>query len=194
MAELNAAYWENRWTEKNTPWDMGEPSPALIAYASQLENKDLRILIPGAGSGHEAAWFRQQGFLNVFILDIAAGALETLRTNVPDYPADQLIHGDFFEHSGQYDLIMEQTFFCALPPRLRPDYAQHMNELLAPGGTLAGLLFDFEKEDGPPFGGTIPEYRGYFEPYFEVKLMERAHNSIAPRAGSELFFILKKKN
>jgi thiopurine S-methyltransferase len=194
MTELNAAYWESRWAEKNTPWDMGAASPALVAYASQLEDREQRILIPGAGSGHEAAWFRQQGFLNVFVLDFAAGALETLQKNVPDYPKDQLIHGDFFEHAAQYDLILEQTFFCALPPALRTDYARHMQELLVPGGTLAGLLFDFPLADGPPFGGSIPEYRGYFDPYFEVKVLERAHNSIQPRAGSELFFILKKKD
>lgn len=193
MTELNAGYWENRWAEKDTPWDMGTPSPALIAYASQLEDKNLRILIPGAGSGHEAAWFRQQGFLNVFILDFAAGALNTLRENIPDYPDNQLIHGDFFTHSGQYDLILEQTFFCALPPAMRPDYARHMHELLVPGGTLAGLLFNIPRADGPPFGGSIPEYRGHFEPYFEVKVMEPAYNSIKPRAGTELFFILKKK-
>jgi thiopurine S-methyltransferase len=198
MATLDAKYWQSRWEEGSTFWDMGSPSPALIEYASQLTDKDLRILIPGAGSGYEAAWLHQQGFCNVYVLDFAAGALLRLQEAIPDtitggFPADHLFHQDFFLHQGQYDLILEQTFFCALPPARRPDYARHMHELLVPGGTLAGLLFDFPlTEQGPPFGGSEAEYRGYFEPYFEVKTLERAYNSIKPRAGSELFMILKK--
>ena len=92
-------------------------------------------------------------------------------------------------------MILEQTFFCALPVELRKKYAQKMNSLLHPGGKLIGLLFDFPlKSDGPPFGGSKEEYLDYFEPYFEIKLMERSVNSIQPRMGSELFIHLIKKH
>ncbi|MEM1000266.1 MAG: methyltransferase domain-containing protein [Bacteroidota bacterium] len=192
MAEINGAFWEKNWARGRTPWDMGQASPALVAYVEQLADKNRRILVPGAGSGHEAAWFLAHGYPNVHFLDIAPTAIATVRANVPDYPAAQLIEGDFFAHTGTYDLILEQTFFCALPPALRPDYAQKMHELLVPGGTLAGLLFDFPLAGGPPFGGNAEEYRGYFAPYFTIKTMERAYNSIKPRAGAELFFILRK--
>ena len=36
-------------------------------------------------------------------------------------------------------------------------------------------------------------YLTYFEPYFDVQVMETAYNSIEPRAENELFMILKKK-
>ena len=69
-----------------------------------------------------------------------------------------------------------------------------MPELLNAGGKLVGLLFNtsFDKE-GPPFGGNKEEYLGYFEEIFFIKKMEDCYNSIAPRAGRELFMILIKK-
>jgi thiopurine S-methyltransferase len=54
-------------------------------------------------------------------------------------------------------------------------------------------LFDRDFENSPPFGGNAEEYRNYFEPYFTFKVFEPCRNSIAPRAGSELFMILQKK-
>ena len=69
-----------------------------------------------------------------------------------------------------------------------------MHELLVDGGKLVGLLFDFPlTEDGPPFGGNKEEYLTYFEPHFEIAIMERAYNSIQPRSGRELFVKLEKK-
>ncbi len=89
---------------------------------------------------------------------------------------------------------MEQTFFCAIDPKLRAAYAAKCAELLAPGGRLVGVLFNttFSKP-GPPFGGTIEEYHAYFEPYFRFIHFEEAFNSIAPRQGRELFINLQKK-
>ena len=109
------------------------------------------------------------------------------------YTLSEVIHADFFEHSGQYDFIFEQTFFCALDPSLRERYVTKMNELLKPGGQLAGVMFNrvFE-EDGPPFGGTKEEYEQRFSPFFDIKKMELCYNSILPREGNELFVRLQK--
>jgi thiopurine S-methyltransferase len=68
-----------------------------------------------------------------------------------------------------------------------------MHELLKNEGKLVGVLFDRDFENSPPFGGNAEEYRNYFEPYFTFKVFEPCRNSIAPRAGSELFMILQKK-
>lgn len=192
---LNKDFWEGRYQAGQTGWDIGYPAPALTAYIDQLPDKNLRILVPGAGRGYEAAYLWQQGFRNLTVLDIAAQPLQAVRAQIPDLPAEQLVQADFFAwQGGPFDLILEHTFFCALPPALRPNYARAMHRLLAPGGRLAGLLFDFPlTEAGPPFGGSEAEYRSLFAPFFTLKRLERATNSIAPRAGSELFFIFEKK-
>jgi methyl halide transferase len=110
------------------------------------------------------------------------------------YPQLKVITGDFFELEGSYDLVIEQTFFCAINRTLRQKYYEKMAGILANGGKLAGLLFasEFSKE-GPPFGGTQDEYLPMLQPYFHVKTLAPCYNSIPPRAGNELFMILIKK-
>ncbi len=190
---MDEKYWQERWKSSDTPWDMGTACPALVAYCSQLTDRDIAILIPGAGSGYEVDWLWENGFHNVTALDWSPQALDRILDRIPDFPEDQLVSGDFFETKGEFDLILEQTFMSAIDPAKRHAYAIKMFSLLKQGGTLAGLLFDFPLDGGPPFGGSEAEYRKLFEPLFEIKTMARCYNSIPPRDGRELFFILKKR-
>lgn len=192
--DLSANYWNDRYLQDSSPWDIGAVSTPLKTYFDQLTNKDLAILIPGAGNAWEAEYLHSQGFANVTVCDLAEAPLKNLAARCPGIPAKNLIQGNFFDlKENSYDLIVEQTFFCALDPSLRPAYAKKVFELLHPGGHLMGLLFNavFEHQ-GPPFGGTAEEYRGYFEGRFEFRTFENAYNSIKPRAGRELFVNLVK--
>ncbi|WP_445384611.1 methyltransferase domain-containing protein [Robiginitalea sp. IMCC44478] len=192
---LNKEYWEARYRENRLGWDIGYAAPPITKYIDQLEDKNIRILIPGAGNGYEVEYLFRSGFKNIQVLDIAGLPLKRLQEKLPGLPGSAFLEMDFFElKQGPYDLILEQTFFCALPPAKRDRYAIKMAELLRQGGTLAGLLFDFPlTTQGPPFGGSASEYRQLFQPYFTIKTLERATNSIPPRQGTELFFIFEKK-
>jgi methyl halide transferase len=133
------------------------------------------------------------GFKNVFVLDWSEEIISEFKKRMPEFPPKHIINGDFFSHKGKYDLIIEQTFFCAIDRNLRAQYAKKIYNLLKPGGKLVGLLFNHEFEsDSPPFGGTELEYRNYFKPFFEFKVFETSFNSIKPRKDRELFIILKK--
>ncbi|MFM1879689.1 MAG: hypothetical protein RLZZ241_2555 [Bacteroidota bacterium] len=191
---LNKDFWEARYACGETGWDIGYAAPALIAYIDQLPDKSIKILIPGAGRGHEVAYLWKCGFKNLVVVDIAQQPLAALRIKIPDLPEASLVHADFFEWGDNpFDLILEQTFFCALAPELRTSYVLKMYELLKTGGKVAGLLFDFPlTASGPPFGGCESEYLDLFKHRFFVHKLERAINSIPPRAGKELFFIFEK--
>lgn len=194
MTILNQTYWEERYKNDQAPWDAGTITPPIKDYTDQLTDKTMRILVPGAGNGHEFEYLVQQGFDNAVMLDIAREPLENAAKRLPELDEKRLIHTDFFKHTGSYDLIIEQTFFCALPPELREAYVQRMYNLLATGGKLAGLLFDFPlTEEGPPFGGSREEYISLFSNLFKITMLHRAYNSIKPRADRELFFIFEKK-
>ncbi|MFN5911949.1 MAG: methyltransferase [Bacteroidota bacterium] len=189
---LSSGYWNDRYLNGNTGWDLGTVSPPIEAYCDQLTNKEYRILIPGCGSGYEGEYFFAKGFRNVHLLDFSPEIIERFKKHNPLFPDDQLFVRDFFKHEGIYDLIIEQTLFCALDPSLRNDYAEKAAELLAEGGKLVGLLFNREFEGGPPFGGNAEEYRQTFEPFFREISMHPCYNSVPPRQGTELFIQLIK--
>lgn len=191
---LDQQYWDERWENGTTNWDIGYASPAITDYMSQYPAKDAAILIPGCGNAHEAAFLVANGFTNITVLDIAPTAVATLRQKFKDSPEITVLHDDFFKHTGNYDLMIEQTFFCAIPIRQREEYVRQIASLLNPGGKLIGLLFNrvFEQE-GPPFGGEMAAYRAMFEDRFIIKTMSSCYNSVPPRAGSELFINLTKK-
>ena len=195
--EAENEYWSLRYSEGRTGWDIGYPSTPIKEYIDQLGDKNIKILIPGAGNAYEASYLFEQGFEHVYILDISATPLQQFKKRCPTFPEAQLIEGNFFEHEGAYDLIIEQTFFCSFPPTKenRQAYAHQMNSLLKPGGKLVGLYFNMPLTDDMvkrPFGGDKEEYLGYFEPHFKVHLLEACYNSIKPRQGNELFGIFIK--
>lgn len=190
--KLNDQYWEKRYQENNTGWDIGAASTPIVTYLNSLENKELKILIPGSGNAHEAFWAHQNGFKNIHVLDYARSAIQNFKQKNPTFNPNHLHQEDFFEHTGEYDLIIEQTFFCAIDPSLRKKYAEKMYSLLNENGVLMGLLFDTDFENGPPFGGNKEEYIEYFSSLFTPLHFEKCYNSIKPREGKELFIELKK--
>jgi methyl halide transferase len=194
LMNLDPEYWQKRYEENEHTWDIGYASTPLAEYISQLTDKGISILIPGCGNSYEAELLWAQGFGNVHVLDYAEVPLKNFSGRNPSFPEANLHCEDFFSHKGKYDLILEQTFFCALDPSLRQLYAHKMLDLLNDEGKVAGLLFncEFEKE-GPPFGGSRAEYERYFKPLFASVSMETASNSIERRAGRELFIILQKR-
>lgn len=193
--ELNESYWTDRYKSNQLGWDIGYPSPAIAQFMDEAKDKNANILIPGCGNAYEASYLWKKGFKNVYLLDFSVIPLKKFSRENPDFPKGQLLNMNFFDTEGKYDYIIEQTFFCALNPSLRKDYAEKMIELLKPEGQLIGLLFNIPLfDDHPPFGGNKEEYEKLFTPYFEILKMETAYNSIPERQGSELFIRMKVKD
>lgn len=194
MITKTKEFWDQKYDANNTGWDLGIISPPLKNYFDQIKNKDLEILIPGAGNSWEAEYLFLNGFKNVNVIDISSLAISNFKSRVPQFPAQQIFEQDFFEHTKKYDLIIEQTFFCAINPELRTAYSLKMHELLKPQGKLVGLLFNIPlNTDHPPFGGNKSEYLTLFSPKFDLNIIETAHNSVSPRKGNELFINFTRK-
>lgn len=193
MNILNQDFWNQRYVTQTTGWDLGEACPAFVKYFDQQTNLDLRILIPGAGNAHEVDALLDRGFRHITVVDIAPVLVEKLQEKYKGREQVTIICDDFFNHNGEYDLILEQTFFCALDPSLRSRYVTQMHELLAPNGFIVGVLFNREFEGGPPFGGNAEEYKQLFESYFQFAIFQECTDSAQPRAGTEIFIKLIKK-
>jgi methyl halide transferase len=189
--ELDRDYWQGRYDDHTDTWDLGTSSTPLKTYIDQLARKDLRVLIPGCGRAWEGQYLHELGFTNVWLMDLTGEPFKEFMERCPGFPPAHLLIGDFFMHEGAYDLILEQTFFCAIPVAMREAYVERMSHLLAPGGKLAGVLFDDPspgKQPGqPPYGGSRAEYEALFAPQFARVSVEPCYNSIPPRAGREVW-------
>jgi methyl halide transferase len=187
MENSSKNYWNNRWETNTMTWDVGYPTPPIVDFFEKNKEKyrHSAILIPGCGSGHEALWLLENGFSNITLSEISPIAAAKLRQKFGQRL--RVIEGDFFELTEKFDLVIEQTFFCAIDPSLREKYVQKMHEILTENGKLVGLLFECDFVGGPPFSGNRAEYRALFEPFFEINSLEITEKSISSRLGRELW-------
>ena len=191
---LNSNSWNQRYISKNTGWDVGKITQPLKEYFDQLNSKNIKILIPGCGNSYEAEYLIKLGFKNVTIVDLSEKALKNFKLRVPEFPDSQMICDNFFNIVGNFDLIIEQTFFCAIATNKRNEYAKKVHSLLNTNGKLVWLMFNSPMYSyHPPFGGSVKEYKSYFSSLFNYKYFEPAYNSISSRNGKELFVNLIKK-
>lgn len=196
--KLHSSFWDNKYQNNDTGWDIGEISTPLKSYIDQLTNKNISILIPGGGNSYEAEYLYLLGFKNVYVVDFSETALDNIKTRVSSFPKTHLIQADFFElhhlHPNlSFDVILEQTFFCAISLELRHNYVTQTHRLLKPNGKLVGVLYDaILNTDKPPFGGNYEEYLSLFKPFYSLAIFEKCYNSIPSRADRELFINLEK--
>lgn len=190
---LDEHYWQNRYLNGLTGWELGHVSKPIKQIIDSLNDPNLSILIPGAGNSYEAEYLIHKGFTNVNVLDISRRPLDSLIERIGCNRQLNVIHEDYFHHKGCYDLILEQTFFCAIDPSLREKYVLKASELLNTNGVIEGVLFDFENsKKEPPFSGSKMEYLNLFEKKFEILRLERCLSSEISRKNMELIIKLKK--
>lgn len=191
--ELSQDYWNTQYINNTIGWDLGEVSPPIKHFIDKLADKSIRILIPGCGNAYEAAYLLEKGFTSVTLVDIAPTLVKKLQKTYQSNPNIKILRIDFFELIGSFDLIIEQTFFCALDPKLRQNYVRKIHSLLVNGGRLVGLLFNRSFTKNPPFGGNTEEYEKLFNDYFLMQPFKICTNSIAPRANFEVFLDAQKR-
>ena len=49
-SELTPSFWEHKYINGYTGWDIGYASPPITGYVDKIEDKSVSILIPGAGN------------------------------------------------------------------------------------------------------------------------------------------------
>lgn len=185
-------FWESRYRDHTTPWDAGKVPDALRDYTKRIKSGS-RILIPGCGSAYEAGYLAENGF-DVLAIDFSPAAVELAKKNLFRF-GDIVRLADFFEfdYGKPYEVIYERAFLCALPPRMWPQYAPRVAQLLRPGGELAGFFFFRETEKGPPFGTTPEALHALLDPHFDLVEDRMATDSIPVFQGAEHWQIWRKR-
>ncbi|MCB9136561.1 MAG: methyltransferase domain-containing protein [Anaerolineales bacterium] len=199
MSAINPAqHWEVSYQNNQTVWDLGGPTPTLQRLAASGQFPPGRMLVPGAGRGHDARIFARQGFA-VTAVDFAEGAVQEMhRLATPDAPLD-ILQADFFflppALHGTFDYILEYVTYCAIDPSRRAEYARVVADLLKPGGLFLGLIFPLTfHASGPPFAVSTDELLGDLLPCGFVLLhREFPADTIRPRKGREEWIVVQKQ-
>lgn len=185
-------FWCKRFGEGVTPWDAGKVPNALADFVAR-QPAPLNTLIPGCGSGWEAACLAEHRW-PVTALDFSPTAVARAREVLADFAVD-LVCDDFFkwQPAQPLQLIYERAFICALPRKLWDDWAKRVAELLPPGGLLAGFFFVCEQPKGPPFGILPEQLDALLAPNF-VQIEDReVDDSIPVFAGRERWQIWQRR-
>jgi cyclopropane fatty-acyl-phospholipid synthase-like methyltransferase len=168
-----------------------------------------RALVPGCGRGYDIALLASSERFVVgleYSPTAAAEAAAYLAAEHPDKMAFcKIVTGDFFafEDDERYDFVYDYTFFCAIKPERRGEWAKRMDKLLAPGGTLLTMVFPLKMQPpgtpvdfalGPPFL-LKPEFYDVLQPYGlrRVETGEVEESLSDPRrVGAEAYAIWKR--
>lgn len=192
--KVDQAFWTPHYEQKNWPWDLGAPHPALESILAQLKLNKLRILVLGCGRGHDAAFLASRGHI-VTALDFEVRAIAEAKTLYPHSKVHWL-QKDLFQISSDwhqsFDLIFEHTCYCAIDPLRRTELVKLWSKLLVPKGHLLGLFFAMDKPHGPPFGGSEWEVYHRLKPYFEPRYWTRWEHSTGRRKDKELIVFAEK--
>lgn len=113
----------------------------------------------------------------VIAIDISPTAIENCKR---ENKIDNLkfIEVDFFNLDldlGSFDFIFDQTFFCAIDPKIRKDWGKKMKEIVGLNGYLLTVIYplprdasqDIDLTTGPPFEVNFASYENVLKPEFE---------------------------
>jgi hypothetical protein len=166
------AGWESMWARglpKGAAFDAAQAEPALTGLLERHLLPTGRALVPGCGRAYAAVALAsaERTALGIDIAPTGVKAAQALITEQvpPDSPLAGRVtaqEADFFASTadslgGQFDLIYDCTFLCAIQPHQREAWAAKTSELLAPAGEVVTLIFPLGplSDSGPPF--TINE-------------------------------------
>ncbi len=189
--------WEADYRGGTDGWDLGRPNPVFMRLAQSRRFKPGRMLVPGAGRGHDAREFARFGF-QVTAVDFSPSAVREMKRLADPAAPVEVVQGDLFALPRQlnetFDYVLEYTCFCAIDPKRRSEYADLVERLLKPAGIYIDLAFPLDgRPGGPPFAVTEKEILGLFRPRgFELISQEMPRDSIEQRRQAERLLIFRK--
>jgi len=186
--------WEKDYEHGTDGWDLKGPTPTFSQLAASGRFAPGRLIVPGAGRGHDAREFARHGF-QVTAVDFSAHAVQEMqRLAAPDAPVDILQSDLFalppaFDHA--FDYVLEYTCFCAIDPQRRSEYADLVARLLKPGGIYITLAFPLDThQGGPPFAVALTEILTLFNQRgFTLLERQTPTHSVPQRHGLEELLI-----
>jgi SAM-dependent methyltransferase len=193
----SARKWEADYARQTDGWDLGGPTPVFEHLLSTRQLPPGRMIVLGAGRGHDARLFARHGF-QVTAVDFASQAVQEMHRLADPAAPVEILQQDIFTlpetlvHS--FDYVLEYTCFCAIDPARRAEYADLVTRLLKPNGLYIDLAFPLDgRKGGPPFAVTETEIFDLFANRgFKLLSREKPAASVSPRRHTGELFIFQK--
>ena len=190
--------WDENYEQGTAGWDLGKPTPVFQRLLSSGQLSPGRMIVLGAGRGHDAREFARRGF-QVTAVDFSSQAVSEMhRLATAEAPVEILQHDIFTlpeTLNYSFDYVLEYTCFCAIDPNRRAEYADLVARLLKPNGMYIDLAFPLDgRKGGPPFAVSAAEILELFQARgFRLVSREKPTDSISARRGAEELFLFQKK-
>ncbi|CAN1253558.1 Probable thiol methyltransferase 2 [Linum perenne] len=186
--------WEKCWEQGLIPWDLGRTTPVILHLHQAGTLPKGRALVPGCGTGYDVVAMAcpERYVVGLEISDKAIEKANQLFSSLPNSNHFTFVKADFFNWnpSEKFDLIFDYTFFCAIEPKMRPEWAQRISDLLSPDGELITLIFPISDHvGGPPYKVSVSDYEELLHPMgFKAVLIADNEQAVGPRKVTLQFF------
>lgn len=188
---MEPEFWHQRWQRGEIGFHLDRPNPHLVTYWPALAlPAGARVLVPLCGKSRDLAWLAERGHevVGVELSQIAVTdffreqgwlASTQARGEFISHRAEgvEILCGDCFALDrslvGSLDAIYDRAALVALPPELRRRYSELLAELLAMGGQMLLVTFDYPQEQmsGPPFSVGPDQVRDLYGKHFAIDLL-----------------------
>ncbi|SDM54485.1 Methyltransferase domain-containing protein [Lentzea albidocapillata subsp. violacea] len=162
-------WFEDLYAEAETgtasvPWDIPNPQPHLVEWASGVDGTGQRALVVGCGYGRDSEFLASLGF-EVTAFDISPTAVAAVQKRYPSSPVSYVV-ADLLDPPAEwhraFDLVVENMTVQALPVALHAEATGRVSSLT--GSTLLVLAVardEGPEPDGPPWPLTPAEIEAF---------------------------------
>ena len=194
-------FWLERWHNGQTGWHQAEVNSLLTKHWPQLGlPEDCAVFVPLCGKSLDMIWLRRRGH-PVCGVELAEAAVRGFfdDNGIPFEAAEaheglrqfsgggyRIYCGDYLEvgapQIGAVQGAYDRGALVALPPEVRPIYANHFHSAIADGGEtlLLTLEYDQTRVPGPPFSVGEEEVHALYGQRCRIECLGHVETDFLP--------------
>lgn len=181
-SQVKPDFWHERWERGEIGFHQQDFNRYMQEFVGRLGvQPGAEVLVPLCGKSLDMVWLVKQGYRvtgieisevavkNFFVENNLAYTVECNQGYISYCNENTcLICADFFTvekaNLPHIDAVYDRASLIAMPPEMRPDYAQHFSRLIDTGvrSLLVTLEYPQEEMKGPPFSVNQDEVKRLF--------------------------------
>ncbi|WP_020396199.1 thiopurine S-methyltransferase [Thiolinea disciformis] len=185
---MQAEFWHQRWQKNQIGFHQSAINSHLESFWPQLNVPEgTRVFVPLCGKSLDMLWLRAQGYpvLGIELSEIAVRDFFAENELTPviqqqgsftRWETENLVIlvGDFFDLTAadlaECGAVYDRASLIALPPAMRPAYAEHFLKIVSPSNTILLITVEYDQSiaSGPPFSVSEQEVRDYYEATYKI--------------------------